>query len=82
MMTCRELIAFLMAYLDGELPAASRVRFDEHLAVCPACVAYLKTYRQTIALGKEAFRDPGAVPDEVPEDLVRAILASRPERSF
>jgi anti-sigma factor (TIGR02949 family) len=74
-MTCRELIDFLAAYLDGELPPDERARFDAHLGECPECVAYLATYRDTIALAKGACAaDP--TPD-VPERLARAIAAAR-----
>ena len=77
-MTCREVIEFLMDYLSGELPSDQRAAFDEHLGECPECVAYLKSYQETVALGKEVFRHPDEeVPDDVPEDLVRAILAAR-----
>jgi len=77
-MTCRELIDFLGAYLDGELSDEVRRRFGEHLAACPECSAYLETYRATVKLTKGAFRDPdGPVPADVPEDLVKAILAAR-----
>jgi len=38
-------------------------------------VAYLKTYEQTVLLAKVSAQDP--VPDEIPEPLVRAILAAR-----
>lgn len=77
-MTCRELTGFLADYLGADLPATERTRFDAHLAVCPSCRAYLESYRQTVALGKAAFADPdAAVPADVPEQLVRAILAAR-----
>ena len=77
-LTCREVADFLMAYEDGELSPAERGEFDAHLAVCPDCVAYLEGYRATVALGKRAFTaDDAAAADEVPEDLVRAIVAAR-----
>ena len=77
-LTCREFAEFLMAYDDGELPPAERARFDAHLAECPDCVAYLKSYRITVALGRRAFADEDAdAGDEVPEELVQAILAAR-----
>ena len=80
-MTCRELIEFLAEYVSGELPELERVKFDEHLAECPECVDYLKSYRATIRLGKSAFRDlDEPVPDEVPAELIDAILAARPKR--
>ena len=82
-MTCRELADFLMDYLNAELPSEVRQAFDRHLAVCPNCVAYLKTYRTTIELGRRAFDDDTSeAGTDVPPELVRAILAARkPEPS-
>jgi anti-sigma factor RsiW len=78
-LTCREFADFLMAYEDGELSAAERARFEAHLEDCPDCVAYLASYRATVALGRKAFEDDdAAVGTHVPEDLVRAVLAARP----
>jgi anti-sigma factor RsiW len=77
-MTCREFVEFLMDYLEGTLPAASRATFERHVADCPDCKAYLATYRETVRLGKAVYRDLDAdVPADVPEDLVRAILDAR-----
>jgi anti-sigma factor RsiW len=78
--TCRDFVAFLMEYWSGELTAAERAGFEAHLVVCPDCVAYLDTYRETIQLCKAAYAHPEErVPDEVPEELVQAILAARTE---
>ena len=77
-MTCREFVDFLMSYLDGDLDAEPRRVFEEHLDMCPPCVTFMDTYRDTIRLGKLACReDDGPVPEEAPEELVRAILAAR-----
>ena len=77
-MRCREFIDFLLEYLLGELSASAGAEFERHLADCPDCSAYLKSYEETIELGKGVFTDPDAsVPKEVPEELVQAILASR-----
>ena len=43
-MTCRELVEFLMAYLDRELAQDQHDRFERHLAVCEECVVYMKAY--------------------------------------
>jgi hypothetical protein len=40
-MECRETQALLAAFHDGELPAADRVRVEEHLRGCPECGALL-----------------------------------------
>jgi anti-sigma factor RsiW len=77
-MTCREFIGFLMDYLSGAVSEQERATFDAHLSVCPACRAYLKTYEETVKMGKAAYAAPEEkVPAEVPEELVQAILASR-----
>jgi anti-sigma factor RsiW len=76
--TCRDFADFLSEYVAGELGVAERAEFEAHLAECPACVAYLDSYQKTIQLGKTAYDHPeDQVPDEVPEQLVRAILAAR-----
>ena len=73
--SCREFVEFLGGYLAGELPPGQRARFDAHLARCPACVSYMRTYREAVRLGQAALgADP---PAEVPEELVRAILEAR-----
>ena len=78
MVTCRTFVEFLVEYMSGELPEPQRDEFDGHLAACVACVAYMKTYAKTVELGKAAFQNlDAAVPDDVPEDLVKAVLASR-----
>ena len=80
-MTCREFAEFMADYLSGELVPETTAQFEGHLTVCPNCVAYLSNYRDTVALGRQAFADgDAAVPDEVPDDLVNAILASRRPR--
>lgn len=79
-MTCRELTEFLDAYLENELAAAERREFDRHLVVCRDCVTYLTTYRTAVRMGKLALGQPDApLPEDVPEDLIDAILKSRPQ---
>ena len=77
-MTCRDFVGFLMEYLDGEVPPAQRETFDAHLRVCPACVAYLRSYRETVRLTRLlAAPADTPVPGDVPEELVQAILSAR-----
>ena len=72
-MTCNDLITnFISDYLEGTLPPETLADFEHHLDVCASCVAYLRTYRETIAMSA-ASRE---TLDDVPEELVAAILAS------
>ncbi len=77
-LTCREFIDFVGQYMEGELSGAELLEFQRHLEICPYCVDYLASYEHAVRLGKAALQDPdGPVPPEVPEELVRAIQASR-----
>jgi len=79
MLTCREFADFMADYLADELSPAIKDSFDEHLRLCPNCRRYLASYKETVALGRHAFEDYEAMlPPEVPDDLVKAILAVRP----
>lgn len=75
-MTCQEIAEFLMDYLTGELDATQHQCFEEHLAECPDCVAYLDSYRDTIKAGKVAFVEVPATPRSLPEEMIHAILAA------
>jgi anti-sigma factor RsiW len=67
-MTCRDLVELVTEYVEGTMPPADRVRFDEHLAMCPPCEAYLKQMRQTI-------QAMGRLPREtISEDAKRGLL--------
>lgn len=50
MPNCPEVITLLLDYLEGRLPAETRVELDRHLAGCRSCEAYLATYRSTVGL--------------------------------
>jgi anti-sigma factor RsiW len=78
--TCQEVADFLMDYLNGELSQPQRAVFETHLCICPDCVAYMQSYEITIKASKAAWdqvHDRDA--NDVPEDLIRAILAARNE---
>jgi anti-sigma factor RsiW len=76
--TCREVLDFIMAYLDGELTPDQKHEFERHLGVCPSCVNYLDSYKATIKLGKAAMEKPDEpATGSVPEGLIRAIREAR-----
>lgn len=78
MITCAEFETFVIDYLSDRLTPTQKRVFEWHLRICRECRDYLKAYRQTVELGKAAFRAPTApVPEDVPEDLVKAILDAR-----
>jgi anti-sigma factor RsiW len=72
--TCRQLIAYIAAYLEHELNEVEASDFERHLERCVSCRAYLASYREMIVLAREVAVSDEYV-DDVPEELVRTILA-------
>lgn len=78
MITCREFEDFILDYLDNTLPVLQRSRFERHIRLCRECRQYLQVYQRTLKLSRAAFSSADAlVPDDVPEDLIKAILKAR-----
>jgi anti-sigma factor RsiW len=51
--TCREFVELATDFLEGRLPEPDRERFEDHLALCPGCQAYMEQMRATLrALGR------------------------------
>lgn len=73
--SCRQLIGFLADYLAMELSAQDVADFERHLEVCPSCVAYLDTYRETLRIAKESYNEPMLFVEEAPNELIDAVLA-------
>lgn len=75
-LTCRDVIDFLLHYVEDELPSQQRKAFDDHLALCAGCVRYLETYKQSIVLAKSAMSPSLHPPNPCPEHLKAAVLAA------
>jgi anti-sigma factor RsiW len=78
-LSCQELVELVTDYLEGALSARDRKRFDEHIAACPHCTAYLETMRITIrTVGRvaEDSLDPG-----MRDELLAAFRDWREERA-
>jgi anti-sigma factor RsiW len=52
-LTCRELVELVTDYLEDRLSVPARASFEEHLASCNGCQAYVEQMRLTLrALGR------------------------------
>ncbi len=81
MITCAEFEDFIIAYLDGELNAGQKRIFELHLAMCRECRDYLAAYRSAMTITRDTLDGQTAdVLEDVPEDLVSAVLAARQPR--
>ncbi len=78
MITCKEFEDFVLRYCDNELTERQRSLFERHLSFCRECREYLVAYQRTMEVSREAFlSSDDLVPDDVPKDLIKAILKAR-----
>lgn len=76
--TCAEFEAFILDYHEGVLSERQRRIFEYHFTICPTCRTQFTSYLQTIELGQKIFAaGEEALPEEVENELVNAILAAR-----
>src|SRR5262249_42689570 len=45
---CDECVELLVDYISGELPPARARALEIHLDLCPSCVSFVNTYRNTV----------------------------------
>ena len=74
-MTCREVVELMTDYLEGALPASVRARFEEHIAGCGGCTAYLEQLRTARRLTGALAEVP--VPDHLRDELLAAFRGFR-----
>ena len=70
-LSCKELVELLTEYLEGTLSVADRLRFDEHLAICPGCRVYLDQMKATIQTLGQLRGD--SIPSHTREELLRVF---------
>ncbi|HEY2868983.1 MAG TPA: zf-HC2 domain-containing protein [Gaiellales bacterium] len=70
-LVCREVVELVSDYLEGAMTLEERARFEEHLAMCEGCSAYLEQMRLTLRVAG-ALR-PEAVDPHVCAHLVDAF---------
>jgi len=67
--SCQELVELVTDYLEGALTPADLRRFEEHIALCDACIEYLRQLRETIHI-------VGAItPDDLSPEAEAELLA-------
>ncbi len=77
-MKCREMVELMTDYLEGALSARDRARFEEHIAGCDGCRAYLEQMRKTMRLAGLLLDQ--TIPAQVEDELLRAFRDWKTER--
>ena len=70
-MNCRQVVELMTDYLEGTLSAADRARFEEHIAGCDGCRAYLAQMRATRRIIGRLADEP--IPEPVERELLEAF---------
>jgi len=70
-MKCREMVELMTDYLEGALSVRDRERFEEHIAGCDGCRAYLEQMRATMKTVGNLADEP--IPDKIQEQLLEAF---------
>jgi anti-sigma factor RsiW len=74
-MTCRQVVELMTEYLEDALPAVERARFEEHIAGCNGCRAYLAQLQTARKIMGRLADEP--VPAVVEKELLEAFRSWR-----
>jgi anti-sigma factor RsiW len=66
--SCRGLVNLLCDYVEGDTSTDETQEIDEHMAECPPCLAFLKTYQKTTELCRSLR------PEDLPQDLKDKLI--------
>jgi anti-sigma factor RsiW len=75
-MTCRQVVELMTDYLEGALSKADRAKFEEHIAGCDGCRAYLAQLKITRTVVGKLADEP--IPESVEAELLRAFRDWKP----
>lgn len=70
---CKECVALLLEYLDDTLDPVTKKKLDEHMAACPPCLNFLKTYKSSSEMSRRLRDQAVQIPVEM-ENRLKSFL--------
>lgn len=79
-MHCERCIELFVEYTDGEMDPEQVARLEEHLSDCPPCLDFLKSYKKTGPVCKEALKRemPPSMKSSLSQFLRDELQSSKP----
>ena len=79
MFNCRDSIHQLLHFLEGDLPEGEEERIEAHLAECPPCVEFIRSYRKTAGLCRQHLvaKMPPELAAKMKEYLLRKLAPKK-----
>lgn len=76
---CPEMMDLIVDYLEEELDDEERRHLEFHLELCPPCMNFLQTYKQTGTVCREALERqmPSALKSSLHDFLSHACCGSK-----
>ena len=71
MLTCKDFLSGLNAFLDEETDSLLRAQLEKHINECPNCWVVVDTCKKTMKVFKGM--EPQAIPTEVEDRLMQAL---------
>lgn len=76
--TCKQIAELVSDYLGDALEARLRREFEEHLKICPDCVAFLNTFRESVSAVRSVRAED--MPDKVRRNILSFLKSRAPRR--
>lgn len=79
---CEQATRLIADYLSGELDRKTAIALEKHLILCPDCVSFLTTYKETLRAARSLrYEDmPAEMQERVHEFLRGKIKGAEPGR--
>ena len=66
---CKDCVDLLGEYIEGTLPPEKAKELEDHLSLCPPCITFVRTYRATRGLCRQALAA------EMPQELMSSLAS-------
>jgi anti-sigma factor RsiW len=78
---CKPVTNLIADYLNDKLSPSVKVEFQQHMAICPDCAAFLNTYKKTLQLTQSFLKNLGTKKPTSTINRVQRSIKGRTQKS-